>query len=803
MTTLCAAQDLDPNKKQVNASRTKEAINIDGELSEASWQSAIPTEGFTTLEPSAGEAASKRTEVRILYDDGGMYIAAKMYDPEPQLIPTQLVQRDDIGNADWFGIFIDPYRDGNNGVSFIVTSSNVQFDAKYSTFGEDESWDAVWESQVQIVSDGWIAELWVPYSAMRFPETEQQTWHVNFGRLDRRIQEKSFWSEIDPNQNGFLNQAGYLTGIKNIKPPVRIQATPFVAVYGENYHDKSSDPVNSFGHSINGGMDIKVGLSDAFTLDMTLIPDFGEAQSDNNVLNLSPFEVRFDENRQFFTEGTELFNKGNLFYSRRVGGRPIFAGRVNEEKADDETIVSNPAQAQLINATKISGRTEKGLGIGFFNATSKETFATLRSEERGDRQVLIDPLTNYNVFVLDQNLKNNSFISLVNTNVLREGSAYDANVTAGVLDLKNKKQSFGISGQYKLSQKYYTDETQLGHAANFNIRKISGNWNFGLQYNEESDTYDINDLGFLNNNNERTFGMFQEYNVYKPFSIFNRGGLGMFSGYEMLYKPNTFTNWGTEMWAWGQLKNFWRVNIFNFIRPVEGYDYFEPRTQGRYFRTPTSNSLGFFINSDQRKRLTMRIFGRFQTFGESGRKTRSVELGPAFRVNDHLNFQWGIDFTDRKNDIGFVNKVSNEFDSEDIIFGRRDVSTIVNTFNAAYNFNSNMALTFRMRHYWSKVAYGEFNLLEENGRLGLTDYNQMHDTNFNAFNIDMIYRWRFAPGSDLFIIWKDAILNFQETSELSYFQNLDGLFENPQRNSISVKLIYFLDYVNLQKKRGR
>ena len=116
---------------------------------------------------------------------------------------------------------------------------------------------------------------------------------------------------------GFLNQAGYLNGIKEIKPPLRLQATPFIAVYGENYHDKTSDPVNSFGHSINGGMDVKFGLSDAFTLDLTLIPDFGEAQSDNNVLNLSPFEVRFDENRQFFTEGTELFNKGGLFYSRR------------------------------------------------------------------------------------------------------------------------------------------------------------------------------------------------------------------------------------------------------------------------------------------------------------------------------------------------------------------------------------------------------------------------------------------------------------------------------------------------------
>jgi len=792
---------LDPEKKQISASRITADITIDGQMDEAIWQNAIPSTGFTTLEPSAGESASKKTEVWILYDDSGIYVGAKMYDPDSKKIPTQFSQRDGIGNADWFGVFLDAYRDGINGVSFIVTSSNSQFDAKYSTFGEDEGWDAVWESQVQITSDGWVAELRIPYSAIRFPEIDEQTWHINFGRMDQQLQEKGFWSEINPNVNGFLNQSGYLAGIKDIKPPVRLQATPFIALYGENYHDKNSEKVNSFGHSFNGGMDIKYGLSDAFTLDLTLIPDFGEAQSDNNVLNLSPFEVRFDENRQFFTEGTELFNKGGLFYSRRVGGRPLFADRVYEEQASDEEIIDNPAQSQLYNATKISGRTQKGLGVGFFNATSGRTYATLKSAERGERQVLTNPLTNYNVLVFDQNLKNNSFVSLVNTTVLREGTAYDANVTGAVLDLRNKEQTFAIRGSYKLSQKYNQETTDLGHATNVEFRKISGNWNFGIMYNEESDTYDINDLGFIFNNNERSVGMFQEYNMFKPFWFFNRGGVGLSTNYRMLYEPNEFTGFGVETWMWGQTKNFWRLNAFVFSNPVAGFDFFEPRTPGRFYRNPNVNGFGVNINSDRRKRLSFGLFGRIRNFGEDGRNGQSIEFRPNFRVNDRLNFRWGLELNENNRDVGYVNKVESEA-GEDIIFGRRDVSTVVNTLNADYNFSSNMALTFRMRHYWSKVAYESFHMLEEDGGLGAIDYNEIHDTNFNAFNIDMVYRWRFAPGSDLFVIYKNSLLNFEQQADLDYFGNLDGLFDNPQRNSISLKMIYFLDYINLKKKRS-
>ena len=188
-------------------------------------------------------------------------------------------------------------------------------------------------------------------------------------------------------------------------------------------------------------MDIRYGINDAFTLDMTLIPDFGEAISDNQVLNLGPFEVRFDENRQFFKEGIELFNKGNLFYSRRIGGAPLNYSSLGDMISEGDSILFNPSETQLINATKVSGRNTNGLGIGVFNAVSARSVAEVIGANDEIREVETNPLTNYNVLVLDQNLKNNSSVSFVNTNVLRFGSEYDANVSAGLINLFTKNST--------------------------------------------------------------------------------------------------------------------------------------------------------------------------------------------------------------------------------------------------------------------------------------------------------------------------------------------------------------------------
>ncbi|MEL6142052.1 MAG: DUF5916 domain-containing protein, partial [Bacteroidota bacterium] len=558
--TFLSTQDV----KKIAAHRISENIRLDGQLNEAAWQAAPAATDFITLRPTPGLAPAQKTVVKILYDDAGLYVGAFLYDQSPDSITAELTERDQIGNTDFFGVVIDPYQSGQNGFEFITTPGNVQFDASVTTTnGEDTDWDAVWKSKAQMTPDGWRVEMFIPYSAIRFPKTQEQEWFINFFRRVGRSQEQGFWSEVDPEVDGFLNQSGLLTGVRDIKSPFRLQLTPFATAAGAKSSDPSADPQVAYGSTFGGGMDLKLGLSDAFTLDMTLIPDFSEARSDDNILNLGPFEQRFDEQRAFFTEGTELFSKGNFFYSRRIGGNPYYSGAADDVLQEGEAVIERPSRAKLLNATKISGRTKSGLGIGFFNAIEQRTYATIGREQAAapdvnpaTREVLIHPRANYNVLVLDQNLPNNSSVTLVNTSVLREGEATDANVTGLVFDLHNKANAYSISGKGGYSQRLTDGENSTGHVLQINAGKISGNWNWRVGYSEESDTYNPNDLGILFNNNERRYWGNLRYNRFKPFlnGYFLSGGAGIYVAQERLYADNKFGSNNIEAWVYARNK---------------------------------------------------------------------------------------------------------------------------------------------------------------------------------------------------------------------------------------------------------
>ncbi len=797
---LCAvltfAHNDPPAKKELTANRTEESFKIDGNISELAWQTAEVATGFTTLEPVAGKPATHRTEVKVVYDNVAIYVSAMMYDSSPDSILREVRQRDETGVSDWFGLGLSAYKDGINALEFLVTSAGTQYDVKMSANAYDDSWDAVWESAVQIREDGWSVEFKIPYSAIRFPDTETQDWDINFYRKVGRSAEKVFWNPIDPTIDGFVNQFGQLSGISDIESPVRLSATPFVVDYAQNYYDKNASPKSSWGQSFNAGMDVKYGINDAFTLDMTLIPDFGEANSDNQVLNLSPFEVRFNENRQFFQEGVELFNKGNFLYSRRVGGQ-VFNPLYEEDLEEGKEFVENPMAAQLLNATKVSGRTTKGLGIGVFNAIEARSNAVIRDMVTGEETLVeTNPFTNYNILSFDQNLKNNSYITLINTNVWRAGDAYDANVTGTVFELRNKKNSYGIEGKAAVSQKYQDGEVDLGHTFNVEFGKISGNFNWEVEYNEESDTYDINDLGFLYNNNERSLSANMNFNRYEEIGPFNRTGMGIYAHYDRLYAPNVFTEAGLNAWWWGQFKNQWNLNIWSYGRPLESFDYFEPRTEGRYYKEPKLYNIGFNLNTDRRKKLQVGLNGNFGGHDEEGRHRVNLNMYTRYRATNQLSLTAEVGRWRNYNNVGYVNDME-----EDIIFGRRDVLTWNNNIGIQYTFTPTMGLDFRLRHYWANVRYDSFHTLQEDGYLGSTSYSDNHDTDFDAFNIDLIYRWRFAPGSDIFLIWKNAIFD-SETSESAYFKHVSSILDSPQTNSISLKVVYFLDYLYLNKGKA-
>lgn len=798
---LNAQTKIDSARKVVAAIRTTAKFTIDGEMKEVEWINAPMASDFIEWRPTFGnkEDAKNRTEIKILYDNNGIYIGGYAHEASKDSISKELVGRDMVGVNDFIGIIFDTYNDKINGFGYYITALGEQFDAKYSADGEDGSWNSVFESNAKIVEDGWTFEMFIPYSAIRFSSNNVQDWGFNITRRRSKSGKQLMWNPVDPAVGGnFLAQFGKWTNIEKIKPPVRLSFSPYLSTYVNHYpHNKPG--VKNTNVAINGGMDVKYGITQAFTLDMTLVPDFGQVQSDNQVLNLTPFEVRFNENRTFFTEGTELFSKGNLFYSRRIGGQPIHYYNAASQLQSGETITKNPSETRLINASKISGRTSKGLGIGFFNAITKTQYATVEQNGKQTREIETNPLTNYNIIVLDQTMKNNSSVSFINTNVTRAGTDYDANVSAALWDIYSKGNKFNFFGKVGVSQLMGINNGKNVNGYNHNIGfgKTSGRFQFRLNQTFADAKYNHNDMGYFTNNNFMDNTLWLSYRWLKPKAWYNRINYNFNAGTSTRVKPWNHQNIWFNTNLNGQLKNLWFVGFNVNVNPKQN-DFYEPRVEGKVFVRPASWATGFWLETNNAKKYSLyaEFFNRQSNqYGSNG---QDINFGNQYRFNQKLTISTNTNFEFKHNNLGYAT----QFNADSIIFALRKRNTVENVFTIKYNFTNKMGLSFRARHYWSKVDNKEFFALQKDGSLRPIAGGISRNVNYNVnyFNIDMVYTWQFALGSFINIVWKDAISSYNTAVNTDYFKNFGNTIQAAQQNSLSVRVIYFLDYLNLKKK---
>lgn len=788
--------------RKISAARNTEKIIIDGEMKEAIWKTAPVATDFVEWRPTYGhvEEEKNKTEIRILYDNTGIYIGGYAHEASKDSISRELVGRDVVGVNDFVGVIFDTYQDRINGFGYYVTSLGEQYDAKYSSNGEDDSWNSVFSSAAKIVEDGWTFEMHIPYSAIRFSNSKVQDWGINITRRRSKSGKQLMWNPVDPAVGGsFLAQFGTWTGIQDIKPPVRLSISPYLSAYVNNY-PYNTPGIKNTNTALNGGVDIKYGISQAFTLDMTLVPDFGQVQSDNKVLNLTPFEVRYNENRSFFTEGTELFGKGNLFYSRRIGGQPLHYSNVEAELKPGETISKNPTETSLINASKISGRTASGLGIGFFNAITNAQYATVEMNGKEVRKIETNPLTNYNILVLDQSLKNNSSISLINTNVTRAGTDYDANVTAALWDLYTKGNKWNFYGKMAVSQ-LLGNKTDGGNTNGYShtmvLAKSSGRFQFQFTQAYADHLYNHNDMGYFTNNNYLDNTLWASYRWLKPGKWYNRINLNFNFGTSTMVQPWKHQNIWMNTNANVQLKNLWSMGASINLNPEQN-DFYEPRVAGRVFKRPGSWSIGGWLESNSAKQYS--IWGQFylRSSNQYGTNGQDLRLGNQFRFNKKLTVSVEAYMENRNNNLGYAIM----YNADSVVFGRRNRITAENTLTVKYNFNNKMGISLRGRHYWSRVKYQEYYELLKDGRLKTIQggINENVNYNVNYFNIDMVYTWQYAKGSFINLVWKNAVSSFDENVESGYFKNLGNTLGAAQQNSLSLRVIYFLDYLSFKKK---
>ncbi|MBK6265667.1 carbohydrate binding family 9 domain-containing protein [Marivirga sp. S37H4] len=773
-------------RKNITIQKIINAPKIDGILDDEVWKNAPIATDFVERMPNNGVPApdSLQTEVKILYDDLGIYFGASMKDPHPEKIMKELTQRDNIGADDFFFILLNGYNDRQQSMQFIVTAAGVQYDAKMTNGDEDNSWDAVWYSEVKINDDSWVAEIFIPYFALRFPNKKIQEWGLNMEREFHRTRSRYSWSWVDNTKGSFSIYDGELHGIENIKTPTRLSFQPYVSSYINNYDGKTN-------LNINGGMDLKYGINDAFTLDMVLIPDFGQARFDETVLNLSAFEVQFAEQRQFFNEGTELFSKGDMFYSRRVGGAPSSRATVSES----EEIVWNPPTVDLINAMKISGRTDKGLGIGFFNAVTEQAHTEIRNIETGEiRSELVEPYANYNVLVLDQRYGDNSSVSLVNTNTTRAGNFRDANATGLYLSHTNKANTWNYRASTEGSW-VLQENVKFGTEVQAGISKISGKNRVEAGLDLRTLDYDINDLGFSTTTNYVRYFGYYGYRYLQPKGFLNNMFLNFNLRHDRRLEPDLFS-----MNLFNFNSSFTTKNFFNFGGGFETTftgknDIYEPRVNGRHVKVPGYYDQWLWFSTDYRKPFAIETVVDWYKYDEKNRSLVVTEIKPRYRFSDKFNMNYNASYIVSSKEQGFV-----DFDEEDIIFGQRTRTTVINSIGGNYIFNNKISLNLAFRHYFSEAFYTQLYHLEENGDLTAEpERENIYDVTYNTWNLDLRFSWWFAPGSQITILYRNAMDSYVEQSRQTFNENFNYLFSHPQVNSLSFRLSYFLDYNRIRQ----
>ena len=798
------------NRKEIKITRFNNPPKIDGIINDVQWNGLEPATGFERWMPNNGQKEREGYEsfIYLGYDDTGIYIAGKFNDPNPSLIPLEFSQRDDIWevNADSFWLSINTNDDNLNDQGFQVTSAGTLGDTYTSgEFSEDDwNFDTVFEAKVSIDENGWNMEMKIPYSALRFPSSDIQSWGIQFSRRIIEFGEFYTWNYIDTKTSTFRESLGLLNGLKNISPPTRLFFYPYL---------QSSVDLNKNNRPLSGysaGMDLKYGISNNFTLDATLIPDFGQVAFDEKELNLSPFEQKFDENRAFFTEGSQLFKKadtggfrgGNFFYSRRIGDDINL--NTDELIEDNEELMSYETKSNLVNSIKLTGTTNSGLSIGIINSITEKAYANVKDLNTQEiKNKLIAPLTNYNVVSLSQTALNKySTFSFLNTNVNRGDDFKGSNNSALVVDLYDNDRKFNINANvFQSNSKSFSDTK--GFRGGISLSELTGSLRFDIGWNGVDANYYQNDLGYYNLRNDQRLWAKVGYMTFKPTKLYEKIEAYLWMSERSRFYPKILKSLGGRIGLTLTSLKLEEIRA-SFDYTSKYKDFEETRKEDFFIYQPAEYELEFNYRSDTRKKLVYgsgieHSYGVNEQFNENSSETE-IEFYSGYRLSNQFKVELGISNGISKNEIGYV------FDENDnLYFGNRKVKFTENNISLNYNFNSYKSLNLKFRQFWSSALYKEdFFLLKSDGNRSvseknISDYNP--NTNFNLWNLDLSYNWEFAPGSKITLLYRNNIFNENNLSGISYYNSTKELFEKPINHQFSLRINYFIDFNLLKKKK--
>ncbi len=825
---------------------------IDGKGDDPAWQQVEWSGDFIQREPHENAAPTQKTAFKILYDNNNVYVLIRAYDTDPDKIVTRMARRDDQ-EGDFVEILFDSYYDKLSAFVFAVSAAGVKSDGIMNNDGDtDFTWDPVWYVKTSIDKEGWIAEMRIPLDQLRFSGQHEHIWGLEVARQLSRFQETSLWRQVPKDAGGTVYLFGELKGINGIKPKRQRDIMPYMVAKTESYKKEIENPYSK-GHENNlgVGVDGKLGITNDFTLDFTINPDFGQVEADPSQVNLTSFETYYKERRPFFIEGKNVmdfqltmgnnqYSSDNIFYSRRIGRQPHYS--------PDGDYVKDPQNTRILGAFKLSGKTKDGLSVGVMESFTDRMYSMTTTND-SEEKVESEPYTNYLVGSVMQDYdKGNTRFGGVITATNRDlsdptlkdklpGSAY----TGGLRFERNwqdKKYTLQILAEFsavngtasamKLVQessvhyfqrpdasyvKYDTTRTSLlGHGGTINFMKMGkGHFQYLVWVTWRSPGLELNDVGYLRKADDIFQVAWLNYRLWEPTKIYRQFNI----------QSNQWTAWdfggrstfkGGNIGINSQLKNYWWVNLF---MGLDGPNIDNSVLRGGpSLKLPGGFNFNYSFSSDDRKKFGYGYWHSF-SFGFNN-VSQSIDYGVNFsyRPIDAIKITLNPSFETAYNNMQYVDKVAERY-----VLARIDQRMFSASFRLEYYARPNMSFQYYGQPFIFSGDYSDFKkvtnsmasnyadriheygsdeiqlvndsyTVKENGNI----INQFSFDNPNfksfAFLSNLVFRWEYVPGSTVYLVWSQNRSDSDKLANFNFGKDFSNIYKIYPYDVFMIKFSY-------------
>ena len=851
---VVSSQQTYPRQYLTSEINTINLIEIDGYINEDAWDKVLWGDNFIEVSPDENTAPAEQTKFKILYDQKYLYISILALDSNPKSITSRLSRRDgfegdrvnvlidsyhDLRTAFLFTITAAGVRGDE-----IITNNGEDI---------DDSWNPIWIAKAQVISNGWSAEMKIPLSQLRFGNSQQQIWGLNVARNLFKENELSAWNRIPVGSAGWVSEAGELVGLKNIKRQKQIEIQPFVVNQLETYKPNINNPYEKEGqdYNLNAGLDAKIGITNDLTLDLTVNPDFGQVEADPAAIALDGFEIFNREQRPFFVENKNIFdykfsgNRDNLFFSRRIGRAP-------QVYPDFSTgsYINRPQNTTILGSAKFSGKTKNGWSIGILESATSEEFADVNLDGIVSQEI-IEPFTNYFVGRIQKDMnKRNTFLGGIFTSTNRstndKTSILRKAAYTGGIDFRHqwKDRTYYLQTNFVAShvkgspESILATQQSLTHLFNrvdathvnvdpnrtsltgtgglIEIGKNGGqNWNYDMGFKWTSPELELNDIGFLRQTDLKFQFFNLKYSTAKPFSFFRRININF----------NQFTSFDFEdNHNRTQLQLSSRMNFLNnsrlslwFTHKPRIFRNAEPRGGPRW-RFSEENFKSIYYNSDDRKNFNYKIGIMHSQARENNFSFLKVEADFNYQLFDSFNLSFSPEVEFRPNKTQYITQKDFD-DSKRYILGTIDNETIRATLRLNYTLNPNLSIQYYAQPFISRGKYSDFKYvtnstakrledrykLYESNQLQLVDNTYFFDDDLDnnvdysmsnpdfsvvQFNSNLVFRWEYIPGSELFLVWSQGIRTSVSIDESLLDGLQSGIIDYQPENIFLIKATY-------------